>query len=126
MDASHLIAQILGLVYVVVGVGVLLNPARYKKLVTEFTSNVGLGYIGGVLALVAGYLIVTFGPGVWEVSYEGLITLIGWLALIKGVVYLVRPDLMKKWTANFSKNVQSMTVVCLVLGLALSYYGYLM
>lgn len=126
MDASHLIAQILGLVYVVVGVGMVLDGPRYKKLVTEFTSNVALMYIGGVLALLAGYLIVTFGPGVWEVSYEGLITLIGWLALIKGVVYLTRPDLLKNMASYWSKNVQMASILCIVLGLALGYYGYMM
>ena len=126
MDASHLIAQLLGLIYLVVGIGVFLNEARYKKLITEFTNNAALGYIGGILALICGYLIITFGPNVWEVSVEGLITLIGWLAALKGVLYLVRPDIIKNMAGYWSKNMPLATLICIVIGGLLSYYGYLM
>lgn len=126
MDSSQLIAQMLGLVYLVVAVGIAFNPDRYKKLCKEFTSSIGLGYIGGVLALLTGYLIITFGPNTWEASYEGLITLIGWMALVKGVLYIVRPEVLKDVGSWWTKNLQLATLIALVLGLALSYYGYVL
>ena len=126
MDASHLIAQILGLVYLVVGIGVVVDGDRYRKLIAEFSTNVAFGYFGGVLALIAGYLIITFGPGVWTVSYEGLITLIGWMALIKGVLYLVWPGVLTNLAGWWANKLHVATVICFVFGIALSYYGYML
>ena len=125
MDASHLIAQMLGLIYVVVGVGVLMDSTRYTKLFSELQSNVALSYIGGVITLLCGYLIITFGPNTWTVSFEGLITLIGWVSLLKGVLFLVRPTALFAPAQFWLKNMQLASGICIVLGLTLGYYGFM-
>lgn len=126
MDASHLIAQLYGLLCVVVGIGVCVNPTRYKKLLSGFFADPGFLYFGGAFALTVGYLIVTFGPNVWEVSFEGLITLIGWVALIKGIILLIQPELLKDHTKFWTSNMQMTSLISLILGGALCYYGFVL
>lgn len=125
MDASHLIAQMYGIIVVAVGIGAYLEPARYKKIISDYKSNAAMLYLGGAMATAVGYLIVTFGPNVWEFSPEGLITLIGWMALIKGVLLLVKPDTVMNLAGYWTKNLQQMSLLCLVMGGYLLYFGFM-
>lgn len=125
MDTSHFIAQILGLIYVVVGIGILVDPNRYRKLVDELASNTLFLYYGGIAALVTGYLIITFGPNTWGLSPEGLITLIGWLALIKGVLLTIQPSIVLNTARMWTQNLQITSGIVIVLGLLLGYYGFM-
>ena len=76
------------------------------------------------MALTAGMLILNVN-NVWEQSYVGLLTLLGWSAVIKGVVLLVSPDSLKgmsDWTLK--NNLQMMKVITLGLGAIFAYYGF--
>lgn len=125
MDATHVIAQMIGLVYVVAGIGILMNPLRLKQLIADFTTNAGLGYLGGLLALLSGYAIVTFGPNTAELSFEGLVSLIGWIAIVKGIVYLWKPELIAQMAGFFIRNAMLAGGFCLIVGLTLGYYGFM-
>lgn len=125
MDTSHLIAQMLGLIYIVVGIGILVDTPRYRKLMDEIQSNALVWYFGGVAALITGFLIVTFGPNTWTVTIEGLITLIGWIALAKGVLLLVMPSVLLSTARMWIKNLQLASGIVIVLGLLLGYYGFM-
>ena len=54
------IFQIFSLVYIAVGIGILINPGFYKKLFEDFIENAAVMYLGGITALVVGYLILVF------------------------------------------------------------------
>ena len=54
------IFQTFSIVYFTVGIGILINPGFYKKLFDDFTENAAVMYLGGVAALVVGYLILAF------------------------------------------------------------------
>ena len=128
MQTSIFIAKILGLVYLVFGLGVLFNGKYYRKLLEDMMKEVTNLYWGGISSLVIGFLIVYY-HNVWEYSWVVIITILGWLALLKGVLLIVLPDLMIRWTKAWTKAKSFMPVwgfVILVLGLIFSYFGYLM
>ena len=56
------IFQIFSLVYLAVGIGILINPAFYKKLIEDFIESASVLYLGGIMALVVGYLILVYSP----------------------------------------------------------------
>ena len=126
MESSHLIAQVLGLIYTVVAIGILINTQRFAKVYNDLMGNSALLYFGGVASLTVGYLIITFGPNMWTVSFEGLITLIGWIALVKGAVLVISPDAIKGVAGFWMKNMQLAGGVVLILGLLIGYYGFAM
>ncbi len=125
MELSIFLAQIFAVVYIVIGLGMLINPKHYKKLMDEFLKSAGMQYLGGVMALVAGFLIV-MNHNIWEKSWVVLITIIGWLGLIKGVLLFIAPDKMGK-TAKSMMKVKSFTVYAIIiiaLGAVLGYFGF--
>jgi len=126
METSHLIAQILSLIYVVTGIGMLFNAGRYTKMMSDLLSNDGFLFFGGVSALVTGYLIITFGPNAWTPNFEGLITLIGWIALLKGLFLIIQPKAILSVAGFWLQYLQMGGGVVLVLGLLLGYYGFAM
>ncbi len=120
------IFQIFSLVYLAVGIGILINPDFYKKLFEDFTEDTTALYFGGVAALVIGYLILAF-HNTWTKDYSVIITVIGWIALIKGILIIVRPKLMIALTKaiaakeNFLK-IEAIAIV--IIGLALAFLGF--
>lgn len=120
------IFQVFSLVYIAVGVGMLINPDFYKKLYEDFIENTSTLYFGGIMALVIGYLLVTF-HNVWEMDWHVIITVIGWLALIKGMLILVRPKAMIALTKAMIKKESALKIISvfvIIVGLLFSGLGF--
>jgi len=79
-----------------------------------------------MLTLIIGLLLVNT-HNIWEPSWTLIITLIGWIALIKGTAIFIFPDQFLKFAENYSKNDKLVTYqLCLTLafGLFLTFKGY--
>ena len=87
------IFQIFSIVYITIGIGILLNPGFYKKLFEDFIENAAVLYLGGVMALAVGYLILAF-HNTWAKDWSVIITIVGCLAMIKGILILIRPKII--------------------------------
>ena len=97
------IFQILGITYLVVGIGMLVNPGFYKKLLTNLTENPPAIYLGGLVALLVGCLLVIF-HNKWAVDgWSVIITIFGWAALIKGMFLIVLPKISIKFCNAFKE-----------------------
>ena len=122
------IFQLFSLVYLAVGVGMLISPGFYKKLFTDFCENAAVMYLGGVSALAIGYLILALrGSSVCCASgFSVIIPIIGWLALIKGILILVRPQIMIALSKAMLKEstLKIMVAWVLFLGLLFSFLGF--
>ena len=120
------IFQLFSLVYIAVGVGILINPDFYKKIYQDFIDSGMVVYFGGFTALAIGYLLVTF-HNVWEMDWHVIITIFGWIALIKGMLILVRPEAIiaiAKIFVNNEKALKIEAIVVLLLGLLFSFLGF--
>ena len=120
------IFQLFSIVYLAVGVGMLINPGFYKKLFTDFVENAAAMYLGGVAALAIGFVILAHRGIACTHDWTMLISLIGLLALIKGLLILVCPNLMIVMTKAMTKDnlLKIWPVVIILLGLALSFFGF--
>lgn len=125
MDLSVFVAQVVAVVYLSIGVGMLFDGAYYKKLLDNFYKDQTCMYVGGLLALIIGFALVTF-HNEWVKSWEVLVTIIGWLALIKGISLLAFPskslELSKSMTK--AKNVSTLSIIVIVVGLVFGYFGF--
>ena len=120
------IFQLFSLAYIAVGVGILINPDFYKKVYQDFIDNGMALYFGGFTALAIGYLLVTF-HNVWEMDWHVIITIFGWIALIKGMLILVRPQAIiaiAKVFVNNEKALKIEAIVVLLIGLLFSFLGF--
>ena len=82
MQSSIFLAKLLGPYCIIVAVGILFNRKIYQKLMEDFCKSTALIYMGGVLALFFGLLIVLF-HNVWVGGWPVVITVFGWLGLLK-------------------------------------------
>jgi len=125
MNTSILIAQILAIVYLSIAFGILINPKYYTKAFKEIMNSAVTVYLGGIMALVAGFFIVKF-HNIWIKDWVVLITVIGWGALLKGVALLAFPDqFISMFDSWFKKKVGKTGFIILVIGLIFGYFGFL-
>lgn len=124
METSMLVAKLFAAVYVTFGLGMLINGDTYRKSLNELFDNTGFRHLGGIMALIAGMLLVTF-HNVWEGGWPVVITVFGWLALFKGVMFIVFPKHLNFWKGIVIKvNMQVLGFILLVAGLLFGYAGF--
>jgi hypothetical protein len=126
MQTSIFIARLVGPLLLVVGLGVLLNAAAFKRLADEFLRSYALIYLSGLLTMVAG-LSVVLTHNVWTSDWRVIITVLGWLAIIGGAARIVMPQRIEAFGRRMLKHPQGLTiaaVVYLALGALLSFFGY--
>ncbi len=129
--STTVLAQIIGPVLLVASIGFLTNsfftnPKLYTKLMKSFEENEGLTYFTGMLVMFMG-LIIVVNHNIWEWSAAGIITIIGWGAILKGTIFLVFPKLLYKISGPIIKNGIAMKIAMvawLVGGAYISYFGY--
>jgi len=92
MAISLLLAKLIGALFVVVGLGVLINPTHYGKMTSHFIKNAELIYFSGAISFILGLSIILY-HNLWVSDWRIAITILGWLALIKGVFRIVMPTL---------------------------------
>ena len=126
MTSVNTIAQVVGLIMSIVSVGVLINTTTYRQIIEEFTKNHALCYLGGMLALFFGLFILMF-HNAWETNWTTIITIIGWLSVIKGALLIVYPNIyaqLTNWMRRSGKFISYIGVLYLLLGLFLTVKGF--
>ena len=94
MDTTTL-AQFIGPIMGVIGLGFLINAKFYMRVEKEFEKHNEIMIVTGIINLIIGLLII-LNHNIWELSAVGLVTLVGWTALVKGVSLILAPKLILK------------------------------
>jgi len=126
METSIFLAKLLGPYCIIVAAGILFNLKNYQKVMEDFSKNAALIYLGGVVALLFGLLIVLF-HNVWAANWTIVITILGWLGFIKGAWLIILPNTVAKLTEAYRKNAALLVVplvIVLALGAGLTIFGY--
>jgi hypothetical protein len=127
MERSHFLARLIGPVFIVGGLGMLFNTAVYRAMFERALHDHMLIYLSGILALVAGLTIVIMHND-WKWHWPLIITVIGWLALVGGVVRMIAPQVIESVGLSVLNYPNFFTIdggVAVLLGALLSYFGYL-
>ncbi len=126
MQTSLFLAQLLGPVLLVIGIAVLTDRPHTRALSEEFLRSPALLFLAGLLALVPGLAIILT-HNVWTADWRVLITLLGWLMTISGVIRILLPNRVTLLgQAILSKN-ETFTIsggVTLLLGAVLTVCGF--
>jgi hypothetical protein len=103
MDTSVILAQILGIVFVVMGLSMLCNKKGLAKVIEDMLLNKGLMWLAGFMALAMGAIMIAFN-NIWTSGLPLFITILGWLALIKGILILVFPGFSISFYRKMNKG----------------------
>jgi uncharacterized protein YjeT (DUF2065 family) len=120
------IFQILGIIYLAVGIGIIINPDFYKKLIKDFTEHPPAIYLGGLAAMVIGFLLISF-HNIWVKDWAVIITILGWAALIKGLFLIILPKVSIKINNAFKEMKKLLPVwatIVIILGALLCWLGF--
>src|SRR5580700_11651978 len=125
MQPAVFIARLIGPAFVAVGLGVLANGPFYTALILEAVHSPTLIYFSGLMALVPGLAILNVHRS-WS-GWPVIITIIGWLLVIGGVIRLVLPATTATIAGDIYSNAATLLIVSIILivvGAFLTVMGY--
>ena len=126
MERPRALARIIGPLLVVPAVGAVLNLGTYQRLIEEFGKSPALCYLGGFMALLMGLVILEL-LGKWEARWSVIITILGWIALVKGVALILFPGIvLNLWYPHLESTAPLMISfgISFVIGTFLIIKGY--
>ncbi|MBT6843213.1 MAG: hypothetical protein HOA17_05380 [Candidatus Melainabacteria bacterium] len=118
--------KVIGLYFLIIGLSVLINPKIYKQLIKELSGPSSLlKFVFGFIALVIGILMVT-AHNSWNNFAEILVSLYGWISLIKGATLLTMPEIYRKLISKLHNDqyLNYTGIFYLVLGLYITYSSF--
>ena len=92
MDTTIFLAQLWGPAILAVGIGVFVSRKYYIKIYRDLEKETFAILVFGIMAAVGGVAHI-LAHNTWNSFTEGLISFLGWALLLKGIVFLVIPDL---------------------------------
>ena len=125
METALLISKILGIIYFAFGIGMLVNPSFYRREIPKLLENSAYLILGGFLAIVFGFLILE-GQNTWPSDWTVVITILGWIAILKGAMLLAFPNSMNLFKPLFESklfmNIPTPSVI--IMGAIFIYLGF--
>ncbi len=126
MAASIFIAKLLGPVFVIFEIALLVKAQMFRAILKEFIRNSAFIYMAGFFGLLGGMaLVVTH--NVWVLGWPLIITLIGWMTLVRAVITIFQPQ----WIVVTGRRIlkrpdifRGAGMANLIIGLVLTYNGY--
>jgi len=91
MELSLFLAKLFGIYLLVMSALCAARGDAIAQVVTEVIHHRPSLFLSGVIALVIG-IAMAIGHSVWEPNWRGLITLIGYLSIAKGIARIGFPD----------------------------------
>ena len=120
MNTSIVLAQALGIIFTILGLSMILNKKVMAAVAAEMMQNKSSLWIGGLVTLILGTVIVTLNNA-WTSGLPFYLAIIGWLTLIKGALILLFPTTAVSYYKKMNKEhvFAWAGVIALILGLAL-------
>jgi len=122
-----LLASYVGPIMLCASLGIIFNKKTYTKMILGMDKDGIAVYMGGLTALIFGLLIVN-NHNIWVDPASVIISLVGWMGLIKGIVLIIAPKHLMNLSLRIIKAKNSLKIagiVYLIAGAYLTYLAYL-
>lgn len=118
--------QLWGPVLLAIGLGIFISRTYYVKLYRDLEKNSLAVLSLGIMFMIVG-IIQTASHNVWQTLPQIIISVLGWVTLLKGFVFLAIPKIVDRagdWEAK-SKLIGVAGGAMLVIGVYLTYLGFI-
>ena len=124
MALSNYLAEIWGISIVVVSLAFLIKERHLKRLFASIETEDNL-FMWGLVNFVIGISMVLT-HNIWVKDWQIVITIFGWLSILKGLFLLFSPDFMKRFAKKIegSPLLPFALLISIFIGLALTYLGF--
>lgn len=124
MEFSLFLAKVFGLYFVAVITAIFLRRKELPEIAEAFVNDKLHMLTSGSFIMLLG-LAVVISHNVWELSFRGAITLIGWLTLLKGGMRLFAPHVAEAAVKKINMPLYwALLAFFFVFGLWLAYIGF--
>lgn len=129
MTESIFLARFFGIYLVIVSLALLVNRKNIDLIYSLYKTKEAILATGAIDVALGTALVIT--QHVWEWNWQGAITVVGWLLLIRGAARLAFPaSILKTLTRmqSITKNSPAITIlllfIVLAIGSCLVYIGF--
>lgn len=123
MDNSIWLSSIFGPFLVILGLWMLLYTENMIQVMDAVRKSPAVLYLMGVINLLIGLFIVSE-YNMWSWQWNTLVSLLGWIMIVRGVVAFFIPQLFAKWMSPKEKKLSLFGIIPLVYGLLLCWVGF--
>lgn len=125
MDVSIFLAKLIGIYLLIIALIILLRKEQFHSVMKSIISSEGLIAFSGVMSLIAG-LAILIGHPVWEWSWRVVISIIGILAVIQGVLRIgFTEQIQRKFSSEKLEGAHwFIFVLAAIAGAFLTYHGF--
>ena len=116
------LAEIFGLYMILIGIGGLAAPDRWRAIIDDLNRSPGLVVALGFSVFAVGATLVLI-HSIWTDPLAVIVSLIGYVALVEGAMLLAVPSPLIRighWSTGF---IRTWAIIALVLGLLLFLAG---
>jgi hypothetical protein len=124
-NAAMWLASIFGPLLVILGLWKLLYSDNLMKVMAGIKNSAGILYYSSVFNLLVGFTILSQ-YDLWGWNALVLVTLLGWVMVIRGIMGLFVPQLLMDLLMGNPNFTRICGIIPLVWGLALSWVGFFM
>ncbi len=123
---SIFIAKLVGPLLLVAGLATAFNPGLLRQVGQEFLDSAALLFTAGIAALLLGLSVVAT-HNIWVAGWPVIITIIGWIAVVAGVVRILFPGTARAFGRKMLANtglLRTIAGIDIILGAFLMFQGY--
>ncbi len=122
MGLSAFIAKIFALIYIAAGIAVLIGNLDFEKIINDLKQSASLTYFAGCVGIIVGTALVQH-HNLWINHWSVIITVIGWIMLIGGLVTVIIPDVLFRMKGCVH-NSKPWGIFMILFGLLMGYFGF--
>ena len=124
MELSIFLAKWLGIYMLILAAIWIVRKEQIDVSFKDIIASKGLIAFSGLMNILFGLAIV-IGHPIWQLNWIGLITLLGYLMIIKGIMRLVFVEKEQKYMSRMlDKGYWPMIAILIILGGFLTYSGF--
>lgn len=125
---TRFLSRLFGLYYILAAISMILHKQAYVETVTNLLRNSPEMFIVAIITVIAG-LAMVLAHNVWSGGAVAVIvTLIGWITLIKGAVFLfLPPEAQREFfltRLHYQELFYVYAAISLAIGIYLAYGGF--
>jgi hypothetical protein len=122
------LSRLIGIYCILVGLAMGLNKAATVQMVTQLVHDAPVLFVFGLVIVAAGVAMV-LSHNIWSGgALPVIVTLVGWLTLIKGLAFLFFPPPaavgIMAWGSAYEQYYYVDVALAIVLGIYLTYTGF--
>jgi hypothetical protein len=125
MELSLLLAKVIGLILMLVAVALLVNRKNVDLLFSLYRHPEAV-FVTGIVETVLGIVFI-LSHNVWTLDFRIIITVIGWILLVRGVGRVLFPSRVTHMLEKFKKMqsvVAPLLIFVFLIGAYLAYTGF--